>query len=256
MSETALRLQLDTTRNGHRPAFRSPWRAMFSIWLLVGAIATMPPAHAGAHDAAGPDENDAGLQTVAVERYGVTVKVPEGWELVVRGRDDRAFVLLLPQDDGVRPGVAACEIAIAPESLENYQSRIARNAEGLPPERKLVHNRILPAEQSNVPREAKPKMLDSLWKFTPPDGTTWYELKIRRIENAQLYTFVLVADQDHFEAFRHEFFEAIGKAKFAQPDTGLQALPGGYWMHRELHFGLKLPEGWKPSFPLSERAPF
>lgn len=226
----------------------------------VGAVAARPSSlrqHPSTPpDETEPDANDARLQKVAVERYGVTVNVPEGWRLVLTGREDRAFVLLLPQGEASRPAVAACEIAVAPQRLEDFQSRIDRNAEDLSPERNLVRNRIVSSEEDDEPDAAQPKLLESLWELSPPDGSKWFDLKVRRIENNQLYTFILIADQDHFEAYQQEFRAAIAKAAFSAPDTGLQPLPGGYWMHATMHFGLKLPEGWKPSFPLSERAPF
>ena len=61
-------------------------------------------------------------------KYGVSTRIPKDWSLAVREKDDRVFVAFIPQDDPNRPGVAACELALAPESLEEYRTRIDTNA--------------------------------------------------------------------------------------------------------------------------------
>ena len=61
-------------------------------------------------------------------KYGVTTRIPKDWPLAVREKEDRVFVAIIPQDDPDRPGVAACELGLAPESLEEYRTRIDSNA--------------------------------------------------------------------------------------------------------------------------------
>src|SRR5271157_6168214 len=61
-------------------------------------------------------------------KYGVTTQIPKGWPLAVREKDDRVFVAVIPQNDPDRPGIAACELGLAPESLEDYRTRIDSNA--------------------------------------------------------------------------------------------------------------------------------
>src|SRR6516225_6836040 len=61
-------------------------------------------------------------------KYGVTTRLPRDWPLAVREKDDRIFVAVIPQDNPNRPGIAACELGLAPESLDEYRTRIDRNA--------------------------------------------------------------------------------------------------------------------------------
>src|SRR5262249_55097939 len=61
-------------------------------------------------------------------KYGVTTQIPKDWPLAVREKDDRVFVAFIPQVDPNRPGVAACELGLAPSSLEEYRTRIDSNA--------------------------------------------------------------------------------------------------------------------------------
>ena len=58
--------------------------------------------------------SEPNFHVIAVKRYGVEVKTPSTWLPVVREQEDRAFVLLLPQPEQMRPAVVACEIAVAP----------------------------------------------------------------------------------------------------------------------------------------------
>ena len=50
---------------------------------------------------------DDGLRDVVAERYGIQVRVPQAWHLIAWSRDDKAFVLKLPQDEGSSVGWAA-----------------------------------------------------------------------------------------------------------------------------------------------------
>ena len=76
------------------------------------------------------------------------------------------------------------------------------------------------------------------------------------ISNGTLYTFSLATDKAHFEAYRLDFEEMLASAVFTPPETGLQRLPGGYWMQRDFRFALRLPPGWKPAFGPDDKALF
>jgi hypothetical protein len=52
-------------------------------------------------------------------KYGVTTQIPKSWPLAVREKDDRVFVAVIAQEDPDRPGIAACELGLPPESLED-----------------------------------------------------------------------------------------------------------------------------------------
>ena len=77
-------------------------------------------------------------------KYGVTTQIPNGWPLAVREKDDRVFVAVIAQDDPERPGIAACELGLAHESLEDYRTRIDSNArQHGRPSGKLASNRVI-----------------------------------------------------------------------------------------------------------------
>lgn len=202
--------------------------------------------------------SEPNFHVIAVKRYGVEVKTLSTWLPVVREQDDRAFVLLLPQPEQMRPAVVACEIAVAPSELEQYQIRISENDSS---RRQLLHNRLETISTQEIAKDPStrstvPHQLSCLWKFQTEDQGTWFELKIYRIENNQLYTFILNAHETYFPIFEPNFRIMNRTAVFQPPETGLRLLPGGYWMQRDYHFGMKLPKCWKPSFPVSKRATF
>ena len=62
-------------------------------------------------------------------KYGLATQIPKDWTVAVHEEDDRIFVAIIPQTDFDRPGIAACELALAPESLEEYRTRIDTNAQ-------------------------------------------------------------------------------------------------------------------------------
>ena len=61
-------------------------------------------------------------------KFGLKVKLPKEWSIVEREKGDQVFVALIQQQDEGRPGVAACELGLAPESLDEYRTRIDANA--------------------------------------------------------------------------------------------------------------------------------
>src|SRR3954451_1429766 len=77
-------------------------------------------------------------------KYGVSTRLPRDWTLAVREKDDRVFVAVIPQDDPNRPGIAACELGVAPQSLEEYRTRIDSSAKQRAGRGgKLVTNRLI-----------------------------------------------------------------------------------------------------------------
>src|SRR4051812_32599074 len=61
-------------------------------------------------------------------RYVLRVALPADWKVLIREEEDRVFVARIDQADPERPGVAACELGLAPENLEEYRTRIEGNA--------------------------------------------------------------------------------------------------------------------------------
>ena len=89
-----------------------------------------------------------------VKAYGVAVRVPITWRLVEREHNERAFLFALPQQVRERPAYVACELSVAPESLEEYRKRHEaadrRERERDQPRRTLIHNEIEPLGKTDA----------------------------------------------------------------------------------------------------------
>ena len=181
-------------------------------------------------------------------KYGLTCPLPDSWDVVARERDDLVFVAKVPQENPGRPGAVACELAVAPESLDDYRTRIAAR-----PDLGLVLLEL--QDQDGRPR------LVTVREFHPPFGGTWRERTVRRIAHGQLYTFRLNADADDpgFEAASEAFDLMVDSAVFDPPDTGAVRVAdapedANRWLQDEFKFAIDLPEGWRPSLAPSRLA--
>jgi hypothetical protein len=58
------------------------------------------------------------------------------------------------------------------------------------------------------------------------------------------------------ERLRPDFEKLVATAKFSAPNTGLEITKDGFCVQKKFRFGLKLPGGWRPSFPLSNESLF
>ncbi|MGE0608582.1 MAG: hypothetical protein AB7O62_15915 [Pirellulales bacterium] len=200
---------------------------------------------------------------VVVERYGITVRAPQAWELITWGEDDRAFVLRLPQEDDSPVGYVACELSVAPETLESFRERqqaddLAEQQRAEPGSR-LTKNALEDLDEQRFGPERAAEIgqrLISVREHRRDDGLLWYEEQIRLISHDTLYTFTLATDEAHYEAYRLDFEELLVSANFTPPHTGLQKMPEGYWLQQDFRFALKLPQGWKPGFGPSDKVLF
>ena len=181
-------------------------------------------------------------------KYGLTCPLPDSWEIVARERDDLVFIARVPQADPERPGAVGCELAVAPETLNDYRTRIAAR-----PDPGLVLVEL--QDQDGVPR------LVTVREFHPPFGGTWRERTVRRIAHGQLYTFRLNVDTDDpgFEAASKAFDLMVDGADFDPPDTGAARVDdapdhANRWLQDEFKFAIDLPEGWRPSLAPSRLA--
>jgi hypothetical protein len=188
-------------------------------------------------------------QAFEAPKYGVATRIPREWPLGVREKDDRVFVAFIPQNDPNRPGVAACELALAPESLEEYRTRIDSNARQRGrPSGKLAANRLI--------KDQRGERLETIWEFHPNSGGFWHEVTIRIIAHRQLYSFILNVEDARYQAARPAFDAMVASTQFTPPNTGadLLAKSSNRWVQREYKFALDLPEGWAPALAPSEVA--
>ncbi len=217
------------------------------LWLVAMAPLLWAVAESAPDDRARPDD---GLRKLEAARYGVTVRHPPGWQLTNLQRGTQVFQLGLPEDHPQEPaGNVSCEIGAAPQSLSDFQKRLTTRADGVPTDRKLVENTLLEPRLNGKRAE----ILEAIWMFTRPRQKVCYELQRLVISNCQLYTFTLTIDEGHFDAYRLDFARMVETAEFSPIDSGLDLVPGGYWMQRDFHFGVVLPEGWRPALGASEK---
>ena len=174
-------------------------------------------------------------------KYGTATRIPKAWTIAEREKEDRIFVAMVPQPDFGSPGVAACELATAPESLDDYRTRIDRTSErGGRPNGKLATNRIQ--------KDPRGDRLETIWEFHPLSGGFWREVSVRIVANRQLYTFILNVEDSAYKDARPAFDAIVAATKFMTPDSGADILskPANRWLQREYKFSVDLPEGWSP----------
>lgn len=183
-------------------------------------------------------------------RYGLEVNLPAEWTIAQRERDDRIFVAVVPGPDLARAAVVACELAIAPESLEAYRTRIDASARRAPPETTLTRNEIVATPHG--------KQLETLRTHARPDEPVRLEYAIRRISYRQMYTFLIHAESEAFDRIRPAFETLVASARFTPPETGIERVdsPGNRWLQREFQFSIDLPQGWQPALAPAELALF
>jgi hypothetical protein len=184
-------------------------------------------------------------------KYGVATQIPKDWTIAVREEEDRVFVAVIPQKDFDRPGVAACELALAPENLDDYRTRIDKNANNNGrPHAKLAANHLV--------KDRAGDRLETIWELHPDAGGFWREVSVRIIANRQLYTFILNVEDSVYAKVRPAFDALVAATKFAAPNTGadLLARETNRWIQREYKFAIDLPNGWAPVLAPSEVALF
>ena len=146
--------------------------------------------------------------------------------------------------------MAACELALAPESLDDYRTRIDANAKRSGrPNGKLATNRII--------KDPRGDRLETIWEFHPDSGGFWREVSVRIIANRQLYTFILNVEDSVYAKARPAFDAIVaGDEVLSRPTRGADLLskPANRWIQREYKFSLDLPEGWSPVLAPSEVA--
>jgi hypothetical protein len=189
--------------------------------------------------------------TVAFDapKYGLATRIPKDWKLAVHEQDDRIFVTIIPQPDFERPGIAACELALAPATLDDYRTRIDTSAKKNGRKSgKLASNQVI--------KDGRGERLETIWEFHPDAGGFWHEVSVRIIANRQLYTFILNVEDALYTKSRAAFDSIVNAASFTSPNTGADLLEkkSNTWIQREYRFALDLPEGWQPALAPSQVA--
>jgi hypothetical protein len=188
-------------------------------------------------------------ERVDAPKYGLSARIPKAWSIAEREKEDRVFAAIVPQPEFGEPGVAACELAVAPESLEDYRTRIDQNAaRAARADRKLASNRIV--------KDPRGDRLETIWESHPDSGGFWREVSVRVIANRQLYTFILNVEDSSYAKARPAFDALLAGTKFTPPNTGADMLskPANRWLQREFKFAIDLPEGWSPALAPSSVA--
>ena len=196
-----------------------------------------------------PAEGPLPTEPFDAPKYGLATRIPKDWTVAVHEEDDRIFVAIIPQRDFERPGVAACELALAPENLDDYRTRIDTTAKkNGRPSGKLASNRVI--------KDGRGERLETVWEFHPDAGGFWREVSVRMIANRQLYTFILNVEDSVYAKARPAFDALVIATTFSAPNTGadLLAKNSNRWIQREYRFALDLPEGWQPVLAPSEVA--
>lgn len=197
-----------------------------------------------------------GLRPVDVRRYGIQVRVPQAWTPIDWGTNEKAFVLRVPQDDRspAGAGLVSCELGVAPGSLEEFRQRLQEGDDAEQkrdePRCKLTENRLEKLAAGKFGKQNAEQLgqrLISVWEHKDRKGT-WFEQRVQLVSHDTLYTFSLTSDEAHYDAYRADFEEMLQAAKFTAPETGLQRLPGDFWLQRDYRFALQLPKLWQPSF--------
>lgn len=198
-------------------------------------------------------EKQAGTVDFASAKYGVKLKLPKIWPLLAREKDEYVFVCEIAQPKFPdRPGIMACELAMAPESLDEYRTRIDGNAKRGQRKGSLLKNEVKPAGDGGLPER-----LESVWEFRLPSGEVWHEMTLRVIRGRHLYSYVLNIENEMLESARGRFERAVASVVYSPPDAGAQVVQGSKtnrWMQTEFHFVVDLPKDWAPLLAPNELA--
>ncbi len=196
------------------------------------------------------DQSTDGNVTFQSPKYGLTCPLPESWELLVREQDDLVFVAQIPQEDPERPGAVGVELGVAPESLEEYRTRIDSNAGRGRIRGTLIQNEIIQRDDA--------ERLLTITESRPPFGGLWREITVREIVDRQLYVFRISVDSKdpNYEQTKESFDSMIKGARFQPPNTGARLQDGDQnrWSQEEFRFAMNLPDDWTPALAPSQIA--
>src|SRR5262245_13149353 len=75
------------------------------------------------------DQNEQEWTTLSLKEYEVEVQVPASWKLVSKADEAMVFGFSIPNETKELEAGIKCEIGPAPETLDEYRTRIDRRAE-------------------------------------------------------------------------------------------------------------------------------
>lgn len=198
-------------------------------------------------------EKQSGTIDFESSKYGVKSKLPRAWPILAKEKDEYVFVCEIPQAKFPdRPGIMACELAMAPESLDEYRTRIDGNAKRGQRKGSLLKNEVKAAVEGGLPER-----LESVWEFRLPSGEVWHEITLRVIRGRHLYSYVLNIENEMLEQARGRFERAVASVAYSPPDSGAQVVAGAKtnrWIQTEFHFVVDLPKDWAPLLAPNELA--
>jgi hypothetical protein len=199
---------------------------------------------------------DDGRRAVDVPQLGISVRAPLAWFLVKWGQEDQAFVLRLPQEEGSPPGSVSCRLEVAQGTLAELrkQQRPQPAADG--PQVKLAIDKLVvdkleeldPQRFEGLTAQDVRSRWTTLRERQTERGRKSFELAFHIMFDGTLYTFTLLTDEEHYDAYRADFDDLFLTARFQKPTSGVARLPGGFWLQRDYAFAVWLPAGLQPDF--------
>ncbi|HEY5316126.1 MAG TPA: hypothetical protein VIK18_26600 [Pirellulales bacterium] len=198
---------------------------------------------------------DDGRRAVDVKRFGICVRVPQAWRLISWARDSEAFKLSLPQDTAASKGFVECHLGLAPEQLDELlkSEQPVQPVPDRPLKTRLLECRVEPIAAGRLAAQVHERLL-AIWELQNDAGDRTFEIRCRMVFHGTLYSFTLVTDEAHYDAYRLDFEDMLASAQFSTPETGVERIAGGLWLQRDFRFALRLPKGWKPAFGPSDKA--
>lgn len=222
------------------------------LLLLLAFTLTQSPCVFG-QEAAAESSKTAGTSLFTSPRYGIATQLPKAWPILQQEKNEYVYVCQIPQPKFPdRPGILALELAIAPESLDEYRTRIDANAKRGNRKGSLARNEIKPKTAAGLPER-----LETVWEFQLPNGEVWHEITTRVIRGKHLYGYVLNVEDELLKSARLKYEAVMAATQYSTPDSGAEKVagaPGNRWIQTEFHFAVDLPEKWSPLLAPNEAA--
>lgn len=173
------------------------------------------------------------------KRYGLAVSLPASWTVTARERAELVFRATVPQADPTQPGTLWCDLAIAPESLEDWRTRIDAQAK---------NGRLDGLTRNELVKTKAGERLETLVERRLGPDELWVEHTSRISANRQLYSFTLRVDSETYARVRTQFEALTNSAVFSPPETGTSLLnpTKNRWQQTEFKLAIDLPEKWQP----------